>query len=84
MIRRDFRFMSKPVSPYIGEWIEMSKVCSSANSLIVSPYIGEWIEIIWQSKSPGRGLVSPYIGEWIEIKNETEQLTLASGLTLHR
>ena len=33
------------VSPYIGEWIEISEILISHLFCLVSPYIGEWIEI---------------------------------------
>ena len=34
------------VSPYIGEWIEISGASGADEPRLVSPYIGEWIEII--------------------------------------
>ena len=59
--------MVEQVSPYIGEWIEISNLSLSCNLLAVSPYIGEWIEINGNI-IPGVLIgVSPYIGEWIEM-----------------
>ncbi len=38
------------VSPYIGEWIEMSYKFDGEGYELVSPYIGEWIEILYFRK----------------------------------
>ena len=57
----------KDVSPYIGEWIEITALSACAFADNVSPYIGEWIEIIFDYRTLKSNNVSPYIGEWIEI-----------------
>ena len=40
------------VSPYIGEWIEISYNSQQEFDDFVSPYIGEWIEISVFSEEP--------------------------------
>ena len=56
------------VAPYLGAWIEISKMYIVVILGGVAPYLGAWIEIdaIWifvrrQVK------VAPYLGAWIEI-----------------
>ena len=34
------------VSPYTGEWIEISTIDNNSFNCKVSPYTGEWIEIV--------------------------------------
>ena len=77
-------FFSIVVSPYIGEWIEISSDNSSINSDKVSPYIGEWIEIRKRASRSNEMKVSPYIGEWIEILATSMICPNCTRLTLHR
>ena len=73
------------VSPYIGEWIEISTCSNPQYIVFVSPYIGEWIEITGFRWLYSLHSVSPYIGEWIEINAIVVLETmLITGLTLHR
>ncbi|EOT40994.1 hypothetical protein OMW_01273, partial [Enterococcus columbae DSM 7374 = ATCC 51263] len=36
------------VSPYTGEWIEITDLTVTYSAGLVSPYTGEWIEILFQ------------------------------------
>ena len=70
------------VSPYIGEWIEITYPVGIVLTILVSPYIGEWIEILVLSLCSCTIYVSPYIGEWIEIQvSELKNDLVTSHLT---
>ena len=65
--------MSIYVSPYAGEWIEISIIIISYQIDIVSPYAGEWIEIAEYCLWIFAVRVSPYAGEWIEMETRDAQ-----------
>ena len=45
MFKHIVKYPLSNVSPYRGEWIEISIVSECTMIMSVSPYIGEWIEI---------------------------------------
>ena len=55
------------VAPYMGAWIEISKVPNGQSQPRVAPYMGAWIEISLPEDVWDEVYVAPYMGAWIEI-----------------
>ena len=54
------------VTPYVGVWIETSKIRIGAELDIVTPYVGVWIETSQKRCVRWKNGVTPYVGVWIE------------------
>ena len=46
------------VAPFVGAWIEISKLCLMERTDFVAPFVGAWIEIWWLLRDPGISLRS--------------------------
>ena len=60
--------MSKPVTPYVGVWIETRSRVLQPKRLKVTPYVGVWIETILLPLTSVAISVTPYVGVWIETE----------------
>ena len=57
-----------PVAPYMGAWIEISSVITSAIYPLLSlPIWGRGLKFAFEDLPPVPGGVAPYMGAWIEI-----------------
>ena len=54
------------VTPFVGVWIETSKVAKTKYPKNVTPFVGVWIETHLRVLIPSSTLVTPFVGVWIE------------------
>ena len=55
------------VTPLVGVWIEMNRVCTVTPPVVVTPRVGVWIEIYNVANHNDCNTVTPLVGVWIEI-----------------
>ena len=67
----------------MGAWIEIAKVGSALNLIVVAPFMGAWIEILYTLLSCVSLWVAPFMGAWIEIKKSTWPDTNLKCRSLH-
>ena len=56
----------KPVTPYVGVWIETADRRIGRSEIGVTPYVGVWIETQVVTRNGKAIYVTPYVGVWIE------------------
>ena len=62
-------FLSRPVTPCVGVWIETSKTSEIAWPNRVTPCVGVWIETLLFTFDFSRLYVTPCVGVWIETSS---------------
>ena len=66
-LHRDIQpFAEYAVTPFVGVWIETSRVLDASKTKRVTPFVGVWIETNVNGSNSSNVYVTPFVGVWIE------------------
>ena len=53
------------VTPFVGVWIETTRLSPRCSGAMVTPFVGVWIETTYQKTVGDYQAVTPFVGVWI-------------------